>query len=309
MFDIIGDIHGFHDELVRLLLKLGYQKGERSWQHPERKALFVGDYIDRGPKIPETLSLVRTMVENDQAIALLGNHELNAILFNEKAKEGGYLRSHSLKNFNQHSETILQFNRLEDGQAIYNDYIEWFKSLPIYFENDQFRAVHATWHQASIKELKAFEHRFASDPNFILNAGNKEHPLYSITENLLKGVEKKLPHGLHFFDKDGHKRHEMRIKWWNNPVGTPIEDYGFGADLSEYKGKMASDFVDENWHYADSKPVFFGHYWLKGTPTLQTNKVCCLDYSIGKKEKLVAYRFNGEESLNEKNFVYIDYKD
>ncbi|MDC6350459.1 metallophosphoesterase [Zeaxanthinibacter sp. PT1] len=62
-FDLIGDIHGHADELQQLLLKLGYEKKDGVFAHEDRKAFFVGDYIDRGPKIPETLEIVRTMVE------------------------------------------------------------------------------------------------------------------------------------------------------------------------------------------------------------------------------------------------------
>lgn len=58
MIDFIGDIHGHADQLEELLLKLGYSKPNEFYvhTHPERKVLFVGDYIDRGPKIRETLN-------------------------------------------------------------------------------------------------------------------------------------------------------------------------------------------------------------------------------------------------------------
>lgn len=58
MTDLIGDIHGHADKLEELLVKLGYKKRRGTYSHPERKALFVGDYIDRGPKLRETLELV-----------------------------------------------------------------------------------------------------------------------------------------------------------------------------------------------------------------------------------------------------------
>ena len=62
MIDLIGDVHGYADELEELLTKLGYSKKDNYYSHPERKALFVGDYIDRGPKIRETLEIVKKMV-------------------------------------------------------------------------------------------------------------------------------------------------------------------------------------------------------------------------------------------------------
>ncbi|MEO8177861.1 MAG: polynucleotide kinase-phosphatase [Deltaproteobacteria bacterium] len=79
-FDIIGDIHGCYAELRALLVKLGYLLEERdgavACRHPEgRKAVFLGDLIDRGPKIVEVLRLVMSMVESGHALCVPGNHE------------------------------------------------------------------------------------------------------------------------------------------------------------------------------------------------------------------------------------------
>ena len=74
-FDIIGDIHGCCDELELLLEKLGYQKGDY-YYHPEgRKAVFLGDLVDRGARILDTVNLVRKMVNSGTALCVPGNHE------------------------------------------------------------------------------------------------------------------------------------------------------------------------------------------------------------------------------------------
>ena len=113
MIDFIGDIHGHADKLEALLKKMGYQLKSGVYQHPERKVLFLGDYIDRGPAIKETLHIVRQMVENNQAIALMGNHEYNALCFNLKDPSGNFLRKHTAKNIDQYSATLNQFkNRI-----------------------------------------------------------------------------------------------------------------------------------------------------------------------------------------------------
>jgi len=54
-FDIIGDVHGCYDELVALLRKLGYAVSESGEVAPPdgRKAIFLGDLVDRGPKAPQ----------------------------------------------------------------------------------------------------------------------------------------------------------------------------------------------------------------------------------------------------------------
>jgi hypothetical protein len=68
-YDIIGDIHGYCDKLIALLSKLGYRERQGAWRHPERTAVFVGDFIHRGPRQVDTVRTVRTMVEAGSALA------------------------------------------------------------------------------------------------------------------------------------------------------------------------------------------------------------------------------------------------
>ncbi len=85
-FDFIGDVHGCCDELEELLAELGYEPcpadgmgpgwANLGYTHPEgRKAVFVGDLVDRGPRIIDTLSLVRNMVATGSALCVPGNHD------------------------------------------------------------------------------------------------------------------------------------------------------------------------------------------------------------------------------------------
>jgi protein phosphatase len=79
-FDIIGDVHGCFDELHALLTKLGYEisagNGSVQGHHPEgRKAVFLGDLVDRGPKVPDVLKLVMGMTASGAALAVPGNHD------------------------------------------------------------------------------------------------------------------------------------------------------------------------------------------------------------------------------------------
>ena len=72
MYDLIGDIHGHADALVKLLHELGYDNHTGVYRHPKRQAVFLGDFIDRGPKIRETLEIVRPMIESGAAQAVMG---------------------------------------------------------------------------------------------------------------------------------------------------------------------------------------------------------------------------------------------
>jgi protein phosphatase len=85
-FDIIGDIHGCFEELEQLLTKMDYRisrtgKTGRDDQFevipPDgRKAVFLGDLVDRGPGTPDVLKLVMSMVANDSALCVPGNHDV-----------------------------------------------------------------------------------------------------------------------------------------------------------------------------------------------------------------------------------------
>lgn len=85
-FDIIGDVHGCFDELVALLERLDYrieptgvggsESAGFSVDHPQgRKAVFVGDLVDRGPGVANVLKLVMSMVTDGTALCVAGNHE------------------------------------------------------------------------------------------------------------------------------------------------------------------------------------------------------------------------------------------
>ena len=90
-FDIIGDVHGCCDELEGLLGRLGYEAvavapagpspaGGPLYAHPEgRRAVFLGDLVDRGPRILDTVRLVRSMVLHGSAFCVPGNHDLKLV--------------------------------------------------------------------------------------------------------------------------------------------------------------------------------------------------------------------------------------
>lgn len=101
MFDIIGDIHNHASALERLLIKLGYVLGKDGWQQAGRKVIFLGDFIDRGPERAKTIEIAQKTVENDHALAVMGNHEFNAIAWAtaDTAKPGEFLRPHTPKTY------------------------------------------------------------------------------------------------------------------------------------------------------------------------------------------------------------------
>ncbi len=108
-FDIIGDVHGCFDELVELLGQLGYETGKSAgaWHHPDgRKLVFVGDLVDRGPKVPEVVRLVMDSVNFGSALCVPGNHDAK---FMRKVRGKDVQITHGL------AETLAQFAAHEEN--------------------------------------------------------------------------------------------------------------------------------------------------------------------------------------------------
>ncbi len=301
--DFIGDIHGQCDKLERLLSALGYAQNAGTFRHPEgRRAVFLGDYIDRGPRIRDTLKTVRSMTEAGAAFAVMGNHEFNAIAYATERSVGGYLREHSEKNRHQHEATLAQFQHFDDERQ---DWLTWFRELPMWLDFGGARAIHACWDAKSIEVLAAGE---LSDPCFLEVCATEGTPEFEALEVVLKGPELALPPGIAYWDKQGVERHRIRSRWWGIDEGVEALTY---ADLAMPPGQIACDAEVPSDQLAGlpndpaTSPVFVGHYWLPPTTprTPMAPSVACLDYSAGLDGPLVAYRWDGESTLLPEKFI------
>jgi hypothetical protein len=313
-YDIIGDIHGHADRLTELLEMMGYEKNS-FYRHPDRKAIFLGDFIDRGPSILETLQIVRPMVENGSAYSVIGNHEYNAVCFHspksekihkpglvqESDKNGAWLRPRSPKNIAQHSETLIQFARADENIM---NYIRWFKTLPFFLEFNGFRVVHACWDNDFITGLKDRYPEGIVDDGFFRRSSVRGNLEKRIADTLLKGREIPLP-DLTFKDKDDVERSRIRIKWWQGNY-IYLNDISFsdnplfGPDIVVPEEEISGI----PWYQEDEVPVFVGHYWLDGDIKPVAKNIACVDYSVAMGGKLAAYRWDGEMEIDEMKFVY-----
>lgn len=309
-YDIIGDVHGEHELLVGLLEKLGYREIMGSWRQYNHTAIFLGDLIDKGPQQVATVNFVRKMVEAGAAKCILGNHELNAIAWAtpDPYMPWAYLRRHSKPgNLKQHANFLKEVK----GKTTHNEFVEWFKTLPLWLDLGSIRIVHACWNNIYMRELKQ-QWGLKSDQTltealFVASTketkkGTAEHPAFIAVEALCKGLEAQLPEGYSFKDKDGKERRKVRIKWWRNDFATYPE-----AALAPQKiiqcippVAIAQDHRIENY---EGVPVFFGHYNLGGIPEVFAPNIACLDYSISGKDSLLEYRWEGETELENSHLV------
>ena len=285
-YDLIGDIHGHADELKALLDALGYKVLDGAYRHADRKAIFLGDFIDRGPKILEVLQIVRGMVNAEEARAVMGNHELNALAFHttHSNRDDQSLRPRTMKNIRQHAATLCQLKEAE-----LTDALQWFRSLPMWLEVTNAegricRAVHACWDEQEISVIKKFKDLFGGiESSFLTLATKPDSPLFKATEIVLKGKEVKLPDGEYFLDKDGHKRTAVRSRWFDVPAET-YGDYALESNF-DCNIKLPAEIRAAAKPYPTAEPpVFVGHYWLDApTPKKLAVNVACLDYSVAKK--------------------------
>mgnify|MGYP002632356293 CR=1 FL=1 len=261
-YDFIGDIHGHREELELLFEKLGYEKRDGEWYpHANVTPVFLGDFIDRGPDSRGVVDIVRPMIESGRALAVMGNHEYNAICYWSRIPTHGYLRSHNPKNVKQHAAFLCQY--MEDTAA-WADVVDWFMTLPLFLELDEGpRVVHACWDQTMITEVQQ-SGDVRMSPAFLLASARKTSREHAVIEQLLKGPEEKVAP---FVDEDGIPRTHARVKWWRE--------------------------------YTAPRGVVFGHYWMEPDDEVNPgNRWICVDLSVAKEGALACYQWRNEEQAD-----------
>ena len=300
-WDIIPDIHGQRAKLEALLARLGYREERGAYRHQARKALFLGDYIDRGPDVRGVLRIVRAMVNAGEATALMGNHELNAIHYHTVDRNGHPLRPHTEEKKHQHKATWDQFSGMRGEWA---QWLAWFKTLPMFYDTPDFRAVHACWCENSVREVLTDSFR---EDSFVISTASPDSPKKRAVDLLLKGPEINLPPGVQFEDKERKARSDIRVRWWG--LDRPGLTYAEvvmppGAKAPELEVPPDACHAVPNYP-CEAKPVFVGHYWLPWRGQFQplADNIVCLDHSAGLGGPLVACRWNG--TLTDSEFVAV----
>jgi len=248
----------------------------------------------------------------------MGNHELNAIAWYtpDPDHQGEYLRPHFSakwgdKNGKQHAAFLAE---VDDKPALHAEIVDWFLNLPLWLDLPELQVVHACWHTRFMTWLSPIlpEGRYLTrdlmvaatdEPEDEAEKDNPTPSVFKAVEALTKGIEIPLPAGHTFADKYGIVRDRVRVRWWDKDAST----YRSAAMLpiAESSSLPDSPIPEHAQIGVGDKPVFFGHYWLTGTPSLQSDRAVCVDYSAGKGGPLVAYRFDREQYLSHEHFVWV----
>lgn len=302
MYDIIGDVHGYANILKNLLLKLGYKKTTDGYSHPERKVVFVGDFINRGPQIRKSMKIVRKMVENGNALAILGNHELNALIVDSKNKKDAPLVKNPPKNFLSVFKTLGEFSSKTDE---WNSYMKWMRTLPLFIETEQLRFVHACWANDAITYLKE-----NLPPGKIKRKVFRDlykNPDSELSRNIwlvTKGVYFKMPGDMKIKNNKGVSPQSFRTRWWENPAGKTFQELSFESKYELPGYTVPEQILPDYYSYEENEPLlFFGHYCRGNGPFIIRSNICCLDSCVTGKKTLTAYRWQGEKELTEEHLV------
>ena len=308
-FDIIGDVHGCAHTLERLLDTLGYKRVAGVWRHPRRQALFLGDIVDRGPRIREALHIVHDMVEAGQAFCIMGNHEYNALGWVTPALPGSgkaFVREHTPRHARLIDETLAQFAQ---HPADWHDFVNWFYQLPLFIDAGRFRLVHACWDRQLIDPLRQQYPDGRIDEHFIQASAVSNSFAATVCNRLLRGTDMRLPDGLTLTGGDGLTRAFFRTKFWEEDPQT-YGDIVFQPDALPAEvanAPLSHSQKNALLRYAEDEPMLFvGHYWRSGHPAPIRPNLACLDYSAVLYGKLAAYRLDDETRIDPHKFVWVD---
>jgi hypothetical protein len=265
--------------------------------------IFLGDFIDRGEKVAQhkmVLNTVMSMVKNQQALAVMGNHEFNALAYHTR-HEGEFLRPHTDGNKRQHQAFLNEYPEDSEEKC---EVLEFFIGLPLWLDFGDLRIVHACWDDSQIETLKSVCSSGRIDNEVLIAASTKGSATYKAIEVLLKGVEVKLPLNKSFKDSMGKRRDNIRVRWWQQNVATFGEAViPVGLDIGAAGVLPMTEAMPG--YSSSAPPCFIGHYQLTGEPKSLAKNITSVDYSVcAAGGKLVAYRWDGEQELDDSKYVY-----
>jgi len=297
-YDIIPDIHGDLCRLQITLEALGYGRRAGVWRAPRgRKAAFLGDFIDAGADNAGVIDAVRAMVRAEEAVAIMGNHELNAWLFHTPGKNlldhpCGYMRAHNARNLQQHATFLKEF---PVGSAAAADAISFFSTLPVFLDLGGLRLAHASWSESRVCEIRARrpDGRLHADDLQAIGLEDVSDPFVDAVLSMVKGPEAPLPDSGTFIDHKGDPRGNIRLSWWTPEARTWRDVAASVPDPSELPDGLFDPSLVPTID-PGRVPVAFGHYKRRGAVSIDAPRALCLDYP----DHAIAYRWDGEAAFD-----------
>lgn len=304
--DIVGDVHGELDALLRLLHRLGCDPDALRASRP---VVFVGDLVDRGPDSPGVVDVVRRLVGAGLAHCVAGNHELSVLL--DLEKEGnGWARGDASDHYQQLDASGVRDVPFPSRVATPAEAAaarSFFATLPLALERSDLRVVHACWHAPAISTLPAtaavaelsreWSRRIAAhlESAGLLARERGERAAFAQLKRLDARPDRALPAHT---EAASRRQSDHPIKVLTSGLEVPVPF----ADIFFVGGKWRFVRRDAWWTRYDEPPaVVVGHYWRRrgsarvpGKPdawetprwtdwTGPRGNVFCVDYSVGRR--------------------------
>ncbi len=297
--DFIGDIHGYYNNLISLLIKLDYQHINNSWYHSKRKALFLGDFINRGNNSLKTLVLIKKMVETGNAFAILGNHELYFLEYYYSIKHNRETKL-SQAHINQIEKVFSEFTSFKEVDI----YAAWLASLPLFIELKNVRAVHAYWSDKNLKQIIKHQNNKRFTNKKLKNIFKQKSKFSKAVWQTVKGIEFRIPKSV-LKENPNIKQSKFRIKWWLDSKNMSLKEISFDSRVELPNLKIRKKSIKNYKIYKNHEPIlFFGHYCLRNRNHILRDNLCCLDGCIaGDGKHILAYRWFGEKELKAENIL------
>ena len=265
----IGDLHGHARQLKSVLNKAGFTIVNGAYWHPELKAVFVGDFINRGTENLECLRIVRAMVESGNALAVIGNHEVIFLNYHQQNPQTGEYTMENRAGWNRlFQQTMLEFSQ---SAAELNEMINWLKRLPIVIETAHFNVVHACYDSESLEVV-----RERTNGNFVLQENDwlqmglgADEALTESLHALTFGISIYLDTAELFPGSNMSSQHSPRIRYWEDPFEKSLRQTLFIEDDKHLAGigflSLPESFYTAFKTYPEYEtPVVHGHYCVVG---------------------------------------------
>lgn len=147
--DIVGDVHGELEALLKVLHRLGCDP-ERGTA--DRPVVFVGDLVDRGPNSPGVVELFIRLREAGIAWGVAGNHEIN-LMVKAKKSGGGWSYGDSTDGWQRRDGEHVPYGSVMASEEQVATYRSAFEAMPLILERDDLRVVHAAWLDTAVEAL------------------------------------------------------------------------------------------------------------------------------------------------------------
>jgi serine/threonine protein phosphatase 1 len=130
---IIGDIHGCLDMLEKLMDKI-------AWSPDNDRLIFLGDYIDRGENPKGVVDYILDLTSRSSLVECLkGNHEAMLLDFLTGRDRFMFIINGGWKTL----ESYGMYESSEDNSAIPTEHRDFYESLKLYVELEDYYVVHA----------------------------------------------------------------------------------------------------------------------------------------------------------------------